>query len=192
MAMRARTLLLVRHGSTPAVRRAAFPLDEPLDVTARSAAAAAAESIGTVDAAYTSPARAAVGTALALGTDPVVEPALTDCDPGRWRGRTLADVQEAEPDALADWLADPDAAPHGGENLTSVSLRVGAWLDMQRHLPPGRFVAVTHAAPIKAAAAYVLGLTHEATTRLDIAPLSVTEVSVRGGRWRLVRWNSRL
>ncbi len=192
MALRTRTLLLVRHGTTSAVRRAAFPLDESLDVSARSAAADAAGSIGRLDAAYTSPARAAVETALALGTDADVEPALADCDPGRWGGRTLADLQEVEPDALAAWLTDPDATPPGGESLSSVRIRLDTWLATQAERDPGRVLAVTHAAPIRAAAASVLDLSHEATARLDLAPMSVTEVSVRAGRWRLVRWNSRL
>jgi broad specificity phosphatase PhoE len=189
MALRTRTLLLVRHGTTSALRRAAFPLDEPLDLTARSAAADAAASIGTVDAAYASPARAATETARALGIYPDVEPALADCDAGRWSGRTLANVQAEEPDALATWLTDPVATPHGGESLASLGRRIDRWLDEQALMPPGRAVAVTHAVPIKAAAAYILGLSHEASTRLDIAPLSVTEISVRAGRWRLVRWN---
>ena len=192
MPLRTRTLLLVRHGTTSAVRRAAFPLDEPLDPSARSAAAAATRSLGHNDAAYASPARAAVETARALGTAPDIEPALADCDPGRWGGLTLTAVQESAADALADWLTDPDATPPGGESLTAMGRRVGEWLDRQARLDPGRVVAVTHAAPIKAAAAYVLGLSHEATTRMDIAPLSVAEVSVCAGRWRLVRWNCRL
>jgi hypothetical protein len=35
----------------------------------------------------------------------------------------------------------------------------------------------------------VLGVPHEVTTRLDVAPLSVTEISARAGRWRLRRLN---
>lgn len=192
MPTQTRTLLLIRHGTTSAVRRASFPLDEPLDPRARSVAAGVARSLGQIDAAYASPARATVETTHALGASAQVEPALADCDFGRWSGRTLADLQDTEPDALADWLTDPAATPHGGESLTSLGQRVARWLDEQAHLPPGRVVAVTHAAPIKATAAFVLELSHEATARLDIAPLSVTEVSVRAGRWRLVRWNCRL
>jgi len=184
-----RTLLLVRHGTTPAVRRAAFPSDEPLDVTARAAAAALAPTLGRIDTTYASPARAAVETAHALGHDPVATPDLADFDAGRWTGRSLAQVQDAEPDALADWLTDPDARPHGGESLSALGRRVARWLAAQVPLPPDRVIAVTHATAIRAAVADVLHLSHEATTRIDVAPLSVTEISVRAGRWRLGRLN---
>jgi broad specificity phosphatase PhoE len=191
MATQSRTLLLVRHGTTSAVRRAAFPLDEPLDETARSAAASLAGSLGRIDGAYASPAHAAVDTAHALGINVDIDPSLADFDAGRWAGLTLPEIQDTEPDALTDWLTDPDATPHGGESLTSLGERVGGWLGRQALLPAGRAVAVTHAAPIRAAAAYVLQLSYKATTRMDVAPLSVTEVSVRANHWRLVKWNCR-
>ena len=71
----------------------------------------------------TSPARAARETAAALGFDAEVEMALSDCDYGRWRGLASKDVAEREPDEFAAWLADPAAAPHGGELVAGLIKR---------------------------------------------------------------------
>ena len=65
---RVRRLLLIRHASTDAVRRAAFPVDEPLDAAGRAAAALLAGRLGRGDA-LCSPARRARETAAAAGLD---------------------------------------------------------------------------------------------------------------------------
>jgi broad specificity phosphatase PhoE len=186
---RARTLLLVRHGTTEATRRAAFGSDEPLDRGAWSAAEHLARTLGRLDAAYAGPARAASETARALGVDAETVAALADCAAGRWTGRTLAEVEAEDPDALAAWLGDADVAAPGGESMAQIRDRVRGWLEEQADLGPGRVLAVTHAATVRAAVAHVLRVPHEVTTRVDVAPLSVTEISVRASRWRLVRLN---
>jgi broad specificity phosphatase PhoE len=171
------------------MRRAAFGSDEPLDRSAWSVAERLAATLGRLDAAYAGPARAAAETARALGVDAETVPALADCDAGRWAGRTLADLDAEDPDAVAAWLTDPDAAPPGGESLAHLRVRVAGWLEEQAARTPGRVLAVTHAAPVKAAVAHVLGVPHDVTARFDVSPLSVTEISARAGRWRLVRLN---
>ena len=101
------------------------------------------------DRCLTSPALRARQTAEALQLDATVEPILRDCDYGRWAGLSFAHVQAQEPAALADWMRDPAAAPHGGEAILSIIKRVGAWLDAQSGLP-GKTVAITHASVIRA------------------------------------------
>src|SRR4051794_41375257 len=127
-----RRLLLVRHAPTAATRAAAFPADEPLD--ARGAEAAAALHVVAPAGAtlLCSPARRSQETAAAahLGS-PVIEPALAEADFGAWAGRSLAEVAREAPEAVAAWMGDPDAAPHGGESLRAFVARVGAWLDGQ-------------------------------------------------------------
>ena len=144
-----RRLLLVRHASTTAVHRAAFPVDEPLDAAGLAAASALAGGLGAGEA-LCSPALRARATAAAAGLDARPVPALAECDFGTWAGRTLAGVWEAEPAAVEAWMTDPAAAPHGGESLTAFLERVAAWLDAQAALD-GRAVAVTHGGVIKAA-----------------------------------------
>ena len=137
-----------------------------------------------VDTAWSSPARRALQTATLLGLSPTVALALRDCDHGRWRGRTLAEVGAREPDALAAWITDPTAAPHGGESVREVVARVACWLD-ERCRERGHHVAVTHGAVIRAAIAHALGAGPAACRHIDVAPWSRTLLSCHAGIWRL-------
>ena len=156
-----------------------FPDDPPL-----------AEGVATparpprADAAWSSPERRAVETAALLGLSPAIASALRDCDQGRWRGRLLADIHREEPGALAAWIADPAARPHGGESVCEVVDRVAHWLDERRD-DRGHLVAVTHAAVIRAAIVHALGATPASCARIDVGPLSRTVLSYHAGTWRL-------
>ncbi|MFF4418277.1 histidine phosphatase family protein [Streptosporangium sp. NPDC001559] len=174
-------LLLVCHASTRATARAAFPGDEPLDGNGLRRAQALAPRIGPGRAVRGAELRCAQ-TAGALGLRAGPEPSLADCDYGRWRGMTLAEVEAADPGGLAAWLTDPAAAPHGGEPITGLVGRVADWLAA---LGPGRTVAVTHAPVIRAAVVHALGAPAHAFWRVDVAPLALVTLTGRGGRWRL-------
>lgn len=123
-------------------------------------------------------------TAAALGLHAEEAPELRDLDVGSWRGRTLDEVAVAEPDAVGSWLAQPDAAPHGGESLVDLIDRVGGWLD-GRAEESGRIAAVVERAVARAVMVRALGLPAQVFWRLDVEPLSVTELSGRAGRWNL-------
>ena len=183
-----RRLALIRHATTDAVRRAAFPIDEPLDDAGRAAAAALAGCLGRGDAVC-SPSLRARETAAAAGLEPAVEPLICECDFGAWSGRALEDVHAAEPDAVGAWLTDPDACPHGGESLRALLARVGGWLDAQARLD-GRAIVVTHGGVVRAAVVHALGAPAPAAWRIDVAPLSVTELHARDGRWTVTCVNA--
>lgn len=177
-------LTLICHGSTGAVREAAFPADEPLDPQGQARAAQLATAIRGVDAAWTSPALRAVQTAAALQLAAAVEPALRDIDLGRWAGHGFSDIQGSEPDAIAAWVSRSDAAPHGGESVEVLLRRVSGWLGELRG-NDRRVVAVTHAAVIRAA--IVLGIDAKPMSfwRIDIAPLCFVRLQGSGNRWTL-------
>jgi broad specificity phosphatase PhoE len=143
-------LTLVRHAPSDATRRSAFPLDEPVDARALDEARALAPRLGRFDVAWTSPAARARQTAEALGLAATPAPELDECDFGTWRGRTLAELDDEDPVAVAAWIEDPAAVPHGGESLLALLERVRGWLDARAN-DGGRVVAVTHAGPIRAA-----------------------------------------
>ncbi|MBV8913653.1 MAG: phosphoglycerate mutase family protein, partial [Acetobacteraceae bacterium] len=82
-------LLLLCHGATRATRTAAFPMEEPVEARDLAAAVALAGYLPLVGRVLVSPAPCARQTAAALGLAAREEPALRDCDWGRWRGRTL-------------------------------------------------------------------------------------------------------
>lgn len=184
-------LRLVVSAATPALRRATFGGDDELDDAGLRAAATLAEADGSrpvlgrrADAWMCAPSRAATQTARAAGCRAQVDAALADCAYGRWSGRSLDEVIAVEPQAVQRWWGDPSAAPPGGESFVEVSARVAGWL-AGRAAAGGRTVAFTHAVVVRAAVLHALGLPPAAMLRLDVAPLSVTRLRCRSGRWTL-------
>lgn len=175
-------LTLVRHAPSQATRRSAFPLDEPLDARGLDEARALATHLGRFDAAWSSPAARARQTADALGLTASLAAELDECDFGSWRGRTLADLHAEDPAAVAAWMEDPAAAPHGGESLLALLERVRGWLDARAD-DGSRTVAVTHAGVIRAAVVCALDAPPPAFWRVDVAPLSRTVLHAHEGRW---------
>jgi broad specificity phosphatase PhoE len=175
-------LTLIRHAPSAATRRSAFPDDEPPDPRGLDEARALAARLGRFDAAWSGPAMRARDTAEALGLQARLAPELDECDFGAWRGRTLAELDDEDPIAVAAWIEDPAAAPHGGESLLALLDRVRGWLDARAH-DGGRVIAVTHAGPIRAALVCALEAPAHAFWRLDVAPLSRTVLHAHDGRW---------
>ncbi|MEU3600342.1 histidine phosphatase family protein [Streptomyces sp. NPDC006798] len=180
---------LLTAAATAAVRAARFDPGEGLDEPGRAAARAAADRVPrggrTVLTAPSARCRETCAE-LGLGPGPRIEPAVADWDLGRWRGRGLDETARTEPDAMADWLGDPASAPHGGESLLDLRARVGGWLDGLAHGPAGRRVlAVAEAAVVRVAVLHALALPPETFWRLDVPPLSRTDLSGDGRRWNL-------
>jgi broad specificity phosphatase PhoE len=181
-------LLLVRHAPTSATRASAFPADESLDERGREQAAGLAAALPSRAAILTSPARRCRETAEAAGLEAEVDDQIAECDFGTWAGRSLADVNDDEPDGVRSWMLDPDSAPHGGESLAKFCTRIARWLDAQAE-QDGRVVAITHGEVIKAAAIHALGAPVLAFWRIDASPLAFTELHAHGGRWTVARLN---
>ena len=176
---------LLAHGASAATRAAQFPDDDALEASAFRALEALSGRLKDYGRVLTAPARAARETASALGLAADIETALRDCDYGRWRGLASKDVAIREPDGFAAWLGDPAAAPHGGESLSSLILRVRVWL-AESLARDGATLAVTHASIVRAAIVCVLGAGPSAFWRIDVAPLSLARLSGHSGRWNLV------
>ena len=177
-------LKLICHASTSAVRASAFPSDEPLDPQGRRKLEAFSHRLLHADRYSTSPAQRACQTAEALGLAATPEPMLRDCDYGRWTGRSLVEVQTEEPEAVAEWLRNPEASPHGGESVLALMKRVATWLDAQL-ATTGATVAVTHASVIRAAILHAIEAGPRSFWRIDVAPLSLTRLNGDASRWRL-------
>ncbi len=189
-------LTLICQGATAATQLAAFAGDDDLIAAARirMAAATTAARLGRFDAARTSPARAAVETASLLGLDATPDPDLREIDYGRWTGLTLSTVGNAEPEALAAWLRDPHAVPHGGESVSALLERAKTWLrrrtEEAAEASTQRLIAVTHASVMRAVLVCALGAPPEAFQRIDVGPLSRLVLSGRGAVWRLQKLDS--
>jgi broad specificity phosphatase PhoE len=173
-------LTWICHAATAATRRAAFPADEPIE----EKGAPPTLRLDRQDAVFAGPELRVRQTVEALGLEASIEPALRDCDYGRWSGRPLAELETAEPAALAAWLADPTAAPHGGESFDDLTQRIGAWLDSPTR-PTGRVVAVTHPAVIRCGILHALAAPVSSFWRIDVPPLSRTLMLHDGRTWKL-------
>ncbi|MFJ7524493.1 histidine phosphatase family protein [Streptomyces griseus] len=178
-------VMLISPAMNAALREARFDGDAPLDRSGRERARAAAGAVPGAGLALSGPSERCRETAEALGLAARTEPVLAGWDLGRWSGRRLDAVTAAEPAQLTAWLGDPSAAPHGGESLRDLVGRIGAWLDSLGGpgAPDGDCLAVTEAAVVRAAVVHGLRLPPEAFWRLDVAPLTLTELSGRSGRW---------
>ncbi|WP_197719801.1 MULTISPECIES: histidine phosphatase family protein [Pseudonocardia] len=126
------------------------------------------------------PEPASVATCAAVGRGGAVDAELRGWDAGRWAGRALDAVAVEDPAGVAQWLADPGAAPHGGESLLDLLDRVTSWLGAAR---PGHTLAVCGPAVVRAATVVVLGAPPAAFWRIDAAPLTSTDLRGGPGRW---------
>jgi len=178
-------IVVVRHGRTAhnASGRLLGRLDPPLDDIGVAQATALAAAVGSVDRVITSPLLRTRQTADAFGSTVEVDDRWIELDYGQLDGLPLAEVP---PETWAQWRADPDFAPPGGESLHALGVRVGDALDaLVAELRPddGTTVVVTHVSPVKAAVAWALGAGDQTSWRLWVAPASITRIALteRGG-----------
>ena len=176
-------LELLCAAATPGLSAGCFPAaDKSLDAKGRVSPARLAGRLKGHATILVSPALLAIQTAEGLGLQATPEPALRDCDFGRWAGCALADIEAEERDALALWLSDPSAAPHGGESFVDVLQRVGAWMDA---LPQdSAILAIAPAAVLRAAIVHALAAGPQALLSLDISPLARARVTRARAVWR--------
>ncbi|MFH9834633.1 MULTISPECIES: histidine phosphatase family protein [unclassified Streptomyces] len=178
---------LVAAARSSALLAERFDDDRPLDHAGWREVQFAAHRLvplGAAELRYCSPTPRSRATGDALGFAPLVQPALRDCDMGRWRGMTLSEVAAQEPAAVSAWLADPRAAPHGGESLLAFISRVGSWLDT-RPVREGALVAVAEPAVVRAALVYALNAPPSTYWNVDVRPLSTVTITGLPGRWSL-------
>jgi len=177
---------LISPALGPSMRQARFDdgrtsLDDDGAAQARTAAGTMRPAVRVV----TSPSVRCRETATALGLSADDSPdELTGLRVGRWQGLTLDEVSRSEPEAVALWLGDPDSAPHGGESVRDLCLRIGQWLDTASRTD-GHTIAVVEPDVVRAVVVHVLGAPARAFWRADVPPLTATEITGRSERWNL-------
>jgi broad specificity phosphatase PhoE len=174
-------LTLIAHAATEAQRRAAFPLDEPLEQREMAKIAALGWKAPRAHRVVSGPERRAKQTAEALGLSAENAAELRDCDYGAWGGYTLSEVEQRQPEEVLAWLTDPGAAPHGGESILQLITRMGDWLKEQSAVD--HTIAVTHPAVIRSVLVHALQSPPSSFWRIDIAPLSLTDLRWNGRVW---------
>jgi broad specificity phosphatase PhoE len=176
-------LTLICHGRTTA-RPSSFPADEPLAPDEPKKIRELALQLGTPEQVLSSPAHAAWQTAELISENFLVDRTLADINHGRWTGQRISDVQASEPESLAEWMDNPDFAPHGGESRADLHARIAEWLN-SRLGEKGHTVAVTHPNVIRAAVVTVLGAPPQAFRNIDVEHLSIADLRSDGRRWTL-------
>ncbi|QXH52342.1 histidine phosphatase family protein [Pseudomonas fakonensis] len=166
-------LTLICHAQTDAQRLGRFAqADDPLRDTLPPLT-----GLSTTARTLTAPELRTRQTAEGLNAS--VDQALRDYDLGTWQGLAL---KHLDPALLQAWLADPHAAPHGGETIAALCQRVAHWMDSA--LTPGEWSAITHPFVIRAAMLHALGAPLECFHKIDVLPLARVCFS-HYGQWRL-------
>lgn len=131
------TIWLARHGETAYNAERRFQGQGPVPLSARGreqAGALAEQAVGHRFASlWCSPLPRARETAeivaARIGLDPVDDPRLMETDAGEWTDRPFAEVQAADPERFAAFVAgDPGFAFPGGESFATQQDRVCAAL----------------------------------------------------------------
>jgi broad specificity phosphatase PhoE len=182
MNMPARIIFLA-HAATAAQRNAAFPLDEPILEREHARMVRAIVNLPAAEHVWSAPEQRTQQTSRMLGLPAQVADELRDCDYGKWRGETLDHLQNEDPDGVLAWLTDPDTAPHGGESIRNLIGRVGTWMNDQSGVK--HTIAVTHPAVIRAAIVCAMRLPPQGFWRIDIAPLTLTDLRFNRDLWTL-------
>ena len=174
-------IVFARHGQT-APNRDGLVLgraDPALTAEGGRQAALLAEALAgeEVTAVLSSPLLRARQTAErvaeACGVPVEVDERLVEIDWGTWEGRPAMSLAVADVDR---WRAEEGTAPEG-ESLDSLSRRVESFCHdaLGRE---GHVVAVSHVSPIKAAAAWALGVDGATAWRMFLGLASITRVGL--------------
>ena len=107
----------------------------------------------------------------ACGVPVEVDDRLIEIDWGAWEGRATGSLARSDVDR---WKAEDGTAPEG-ESLDSLSLRVESFCREQLDRD-GLVVAVSHVSPIKAAAAWAMGVDGTVAWRMFLGLASITRV----------------
>jgi probable phosphomutase (TIGR03848 family) len=191
-------LLLIRHGLTDWVGKR-LP-GRTLGIHLNEAGCAQAKSLAQrlaclpLTAIYASPLERALETARPLATahglDIRVSDGLSEVDCGEWAGRDLDDLRK---EALLQVIQTHPAGARfpGGESLREARDRMVAALEGIRDVHQGQVVAVvSHADPIRLAAAHFVGVPLDLYHRLLVSPASLTALDLAALGPRLLCMNN--
>ncbi len=160
-----------------------FPADEGLDEVTIAKLDALGWTAPAAKRTLISPEIRVQQTAIALNLNSLKANELRECDYGAWSGRSLEEIHAEDPAGLASWLADVGSAPHGGESFHQLITRVGGLVEEQRDT--GHSIVVTHASVVRAEIVYALAAPEGSFRRIEVAPLTLTDLRLRGSHWHL-------
>jgi len=193
-------ILLTRHGHVQGIEPERFRGREPLELTERGRAQAAAVARRIADGwrvrkIYTSPMKRCVDTAAAIakacGAPAEICDDLNDIDYGAWQFKMLTYAKKADPDLFAAWFATPQLVRFpNGESLQDVAARAADALRfvLARH-PHDTIALVGHDSLNRVLLLQLLGLPLAAYRRIAQSPCCLNEIDIDGGSVCIVRLN---
>jgi phosphoserine phosphatase len=185
-------IILTRHGHVEGIKPERFRGREPLQLTKRGTAEAAALAQRIAAAwrpsqIYTSPMGRCVATAAAIARSTGIAAKtcddLIDMDYGAWQFRTFAEAKAADPTLFAGWFATPQLVRFpNGESLQDIVARTANALRMvlARH-PDDTVVLVGHDSVNRALLLQLLDQPLSAYWRVTQEPCCINEINVSGG-----------
>lgn len=182
-------LIIARHGRTPA--NAAGELlgrrDPELDELGRDQAAAIAMAVPSGTRVISSPLLRCRQTADAIDVGHETDERLLEINYGELEGTPVKDVA---PQTWNNWRSDNSWAPRGGESHDQLAARVWELLDELADEASGRdVVLVSHVSPIKAAAAWGLGVSIDISWRCFVQQASILRIATNGANPSLRSFN---
>ena len=176
-------ITFITHAATRQMKLGSFPADEGLDEVTIARLAVLGWVAPAAQRTWSSPEKRVQQTAIALNLNALEAAELRECDYGAWSGRSLEEIHAENPSGLRSWLTEIGASPHGGESFRDLMSRVGCWIENQRET--GHSIVVTHASVVRAAIVYALSASEESFRRIEVAPLTLTDLRLSGLHWHL-------
>ncbi len=185
-------IVLTRHGHVEGIKPERFRGREPLPLTGRGRAEAAALAQRVASAfrpshIYTSPMGRCIETATAIakatGAGAKTCDDLNDIDYGAWQFKSFVEAKALDPALFAAWFATPHLARFpNGESLQDVAARTANALRLvlARH-PDETVVLVGHDNVNRALLLQLLDQPLSAFWRVAQSPCCINEIDVTGG-----------
>jgi probable phosphoglycerate mutase len=193
-------ILLTRHGHVDGIKPERFRGRQPLDLTARGRAQAAAIAQRIAGGfrpshIYTSPMGRSVETATAIakacGITAKTCDDLNDIDYGAWQFKTFSEAKALDPALFTAWFASPQLVRFpNGESLQDLAARTANALRMVLAPHPGATVVlVGHDSVNRVLLLELLDLPLSAHWRLAQDPCCLNEIDIGDGKICIRRIN---
>jgi alpha-ribazole phosphatase len=194
-------IYLLRHGEVvlAETRRFIGHLDVPLSPAGERQSAAQAARLASVKLAalYSSDLTRARRTGEIIGAPhalrPTIVPALREMAMGRWEGLTAAEIQRAEPEQFAEWMANVGVFPFPeGESVPDLAARAWPAFEALADAHPGEAIAiVAHGGTNRALLCRALGLPAGRLLSMGQDYGALTVLERVDATWRLIHLNER-
>ncbi len=110
----------------------------------------------------------------------IADPRLREVSFGNWEGLTYTEIQQRDPQILAEWHDNIlEFSSLGGENLRQLAARAQAALQSINHAHPGEnILLVAHGGVLQVLLCQTLGISPKKYWQFHLSPGSLSEVAI--------------